>query len=132
MLYKRRMGRACLFSRKNGNCWKSVGKGDWFTENLPLGQFKGQVEVYSKVNIFYGSEGEKDKLLKGNYTEVNAPPVWPEHIEVLSTESLKEHLLKNVGARPWSRDIVDGRIISQLNQVLLSLIMKKMSGDILW
>jgi hypothetical protein len=83
-------------------------------QNMPFAHFMGPVEVYFKKNVVYGSELGKNKLLVGDHTEVNEPPVWTENIEVLPTDKLKEHLFKNVGARPWNRDTVDKRIISEI------------------
>jgi hypothetical protein len=38
-------------------------------------------------------------------------PPWPDGLEPMPPERVKEFVAKNVGARPWDRDPIDERII---------------------
>lgn len=41
------------------------------------------------------------------------PILWPEGLEWVHPKDLEDHLLTNCGARPWSRDAIDFRIVQQ-------------------
>jgi pectate lyase len=44
---------------------------------------------------------------------VNQPPRWPEGLQPLPVDHVKETVLTRAGARPWDRDTIDQRIIAQ-------------------
>jgi pectate lyase len=44
---------------------------------------------------------------------VNQPPRWPEGLQPLPVDEVKETVLAHAGARPWDRDAIDQRIIAQ-------------------
>lgn len=43
-------------------------------------------------------------------------PVWPEGLRARPAAEVKEHVLRNAGARPWDRDEVDQRIVRQVRE----------------
>lgn len=91
-------------------------KGSGTNNQMPYGHFNGPVEVYWENNQILGDPIQEENLLVGSHTLVNKKPVWPEIIKLLPTEDLKAHLLENTGARPWNRDEVDIRIISEIGK----------------
>ena len=44
------------------------------------------------------------------------PPVWIEGLDLAPASSLEATLLDTVGARPWDRDPIDARVITQIRQ----------------
>lgn len=91
-------------------------KGPDTKESLQFWHAMGPVEVYFKNNkvdgeIFFIEQKEED-----SFEILEQKPVWPDNLDVISKEQLKEYLLENVGARPWNRDGIDTRIIREVKE----------------
>jgi pectate lyase len=41
------------------------------------------------------------------------PPIWPEGLVAIRPAAVREHITRNVGARPWDRDPIDRRIVQE-------------------
>ena len=74
--------------------------------------------LYLDDNIFV-DQSRKPLLMtepeaagKVNYKKLDAKTVWPAGLEVLLAAKLKEYIARNAGARPWDRDPIDRRLIS--------------------
>lgn len=92
-------------------------KGPDSRADLPFSYYAGgPVKVYWDDNTVVGAAVQSNRILLGDPTIVNQPPVWPDVIEVLPSIDVKGHLLKNAGARPWDRDEVDIRIIREIKE----------------
>ena len=48
-----------------------------------------------------------------NATVVDTSPLWPEGFVAAPAADVKESIRMNVGARPWDRDAIDTRIVTQ-------------------
>lgn len=75
---------------------------------------KTPVELYMRDNLAVDRAGKPVELTR----EIAAPaaatlPAWAGHFEALAATTVKEQVAKNAGARPWDRDPVDQRIVSQ-------------------
>ena len=77
--------------------------------NMAAGSFRGPVEVYWEDNKIIS--GPEAKGLTGEFTRLTKRPFWPEGLEVIPSDKVKEYVLKNAGAFPWERDEIDKRII---------------------
>jgi pectate lyase len=73
-------------------------------------------EVYLEDNIALEVGGNTTEMTSGEYTAVNAAPLWPEGMETLTAGSVREHVLQNAGARPWDRDAIDSRIVREATE----------------
>jgi hypothetical protein len=89
-------------------------KGRDSKEGLQFWRSMGPVEVYFHDNKIDGESYIVDKNQESGCVVLEKQDSWPENIDVKPTVELKEYLLKNVGATPWSRDSVDMRIISEI------------------
>jgi hypothetical protein len=45
---------------------------------------------------------------------VSSLPIWHNSIEVIDPAEVKNHVLNSSGARPWDRDAIDARIVSEV------------------
>jgi hypothetical protein len=45
---------------------------------------------------------------------VSEPPVWLNVVDVVPVAAVPDEVLRSAGARPWDRDAVDARIISEV------------------
>jgi hypothetical protein len=77
--------------------------------NMPAGSFRGPVEVYWEDNKIIS--GPEARVLTGEFTRLEKRPFWPEGLEVMPADKVKEYVLNNAGAFPWERDEIDQRII---------------------
>ncbi|MCY1720608.1 hypothetical protein OU798_09660 [Prolixibacteraceae bacterium Z1-6] len=79
-------------------------------KGISTGHFRGPVEVFWQDNTVLSGTNK----LSGDHTLMEQKPVWPIGFSVQSSESVKDLVTKNAGARPWSRDEIDSRIIEQV------------------
>lgn len=75
--------------------------------------FEGVADGYFKDNEGYDWFGEPLGLLRDPLPQLEAPPVWPEGLQVVSTTAALWHVARFAGARPAERDAIDRRIVSQ-------------------
>jgi pectate lyase len=77
----------------------------------------GDVELHDDDNIMVDRLG-RPLLATGRYTTGTArikrsgAPALPEGVTVMRATDVEESVLRNAGARPWDRDIVDRRILA--------------------
>lgn len=72
-------------------------------------------ELYLSDNIAKNSQGTDMQLYKGDAPNiVQSKPIWNDNIDVLAAGEVKDFVLAHVGARPWDRDQVDERLISEV------------------
>lgn len=92
-------------------------------EGLALFVFQGagRCEVFMEDNIAIDRSGKKVELIgkdsKANREEcklMEARIFWPEGLELLKADKVKDYVLKNAGARPWDRDEIDKRIVREV------------------
>jgi len=75
-------------------------------------------QVYLEDNLFVDPQrkplpmSEEKNGDKDVYKKLPAKTVWPAGLEVLPSDKVKDHLAKNAGARPWDRDPIDKRVIT--------------------
>ena len=69
------------------------------------------LELFMADNLASTLEGQAAPLTTGECTKLEARPFWPTGLVALPAAQVKEHVLKNAGARPWDRDEVDKRIV---------------------
>ena len=94
-----------------------VEKGPDSRADLPFAYFgKGPVDVYWNDNAVEGSAIQEARILLGEPTIVDTPPMWPELIKVMPSKDVKDNLLNNAGARPWARDEVDIRLVNEIRE----------------
>ncbi len=81
----------------------------------------GPCEVFLQDNRAFGRAGEDVPLLQidsgvpnREHCLLDSRPFWPAGLNVLPVEAVREHVLKNAGARPWDRDEIDRRIIAEV------------------
>ena len=72
----------------------------------------GPVEVYWKDNMIRAKR--ESHVFSGEHTLVNEAPFWPEGLEVMPAQAVKNTILQNAGAFPWQRDEIDQRIIDEV------------------
>lgn len=69
------------------------------------------LELFMADNLAFKWDGHEAPLTSGEFTKLAACPFWPAGLIALPAVRVKEHILKNAGARPWNRDDVDRRIV---------------------
>ena len=69
------------------------------------------LELFMADNLAFKWDGQEAPLTSGEFTKLAACPFWPAGLIALPAVRVKEHILKNAGARPWDRDDADKRII---------------------
>jgi len=75
--------------------------------------FEGVADGYFKDNEGYDWFGEPLALLRDPLPMLDAPPVWPEGLQAVSTTAAVWRVARFAGARPAERDAIDQRIVSQ-------------------
>lgn len=91
-------------------------------------EWLGPVDVFLRDNLFFAANGtaippvplyrDREKGLvaenvRGELRRLEAPPFWPPGLETRPAEATFAWVLENVGARPWSRDEIDRRLIEE-------------------
>lgn len=75
-------------------------------------QNSSPLELFVADNLVSGRDGKPAALTDpATMTLAAARPLWPEGLEPLPAEKVREHVAKNAGARPWDRDPIDQRIV---------------------
>jgi len=69
------------------------------------------LELFMADNLATDLNGQPAPQTVGEFTRLDARPFWPVGLTALPAAQVKEHVLKNAGARPWDRDAVDQRIL---------------------
>ena len=87
--------------------------------DTPLFVFSGSgpVDVFVSDNVASDRSGQDVRIIGTNDKKcrrVDAPPLWPDGIEVMPAADVKDYVLKNAGARPWDRNAIDKRIIREI------------------
>ena len=70
--------------------------------------------MYEKDNVARDRDGNDVAIIgakKERCRLVDAPPAWPDGLKPMPAAKVKDHVLKNAGARPWDRDEIDKRIV---------------------
>ncbi len=78
-------------------------------EGLPLATRPG--DVYFEDNLAFDTEGNPVDIYDRTITHLEEKPLWPEGLTPIPAAQVAEHIVENVGARPWDRDEIDQRII---------------------
>lgn len=89
-----------------GNC---IEAGPDTRSSMAASSFRGPVEVLWRNNTIISEKERED--LSGNYTTLEGRPFWPDGLNTMPAEEVREHVLKNAGAFPWERDGIDRRIV---------------------
>ncbi len=74
----------------------------------------GPVEVFARDNTAQDLSGHSVRIIgtrDGKCRLVEAPPLWPDTMDTIPCNQVKEHVLMHAGARPWDRTAVDQRIV---------------------
>lgn len=72
-------------------------------------------QIYMDDNAAYDLKGKSVCLYNGDTTMlVKQRPVWFPDLKVIPASGLKKKIIADVGARPWDRDLVDKRIIGEI------------------
>ena len=86
---------------------------------LEIGGY-GDLEYYGHDNVAVDRIGRPIPML-GSYTnstakviEVDHPPVWPEGLAPMPASEVQKSIQRNVGARPWDRDVDDVLLIADV------------------
>ncbi|MCX7009399.1 MAG: pectate lyase [Kiritimatiellaeota bacterium] len=72
---------------------------------------RSPLELFMADNLAFTRDGQPAPLSSGEFTTLAARPFWPAGLTALPAAQVKEHVIKNAGARPWDRDDVDKRIV---------------------
>lgn len=105
-----------LSKEKQTGKWTVIGNimehGD-DSENIAMLDIRsGPSEIYISDNIAFQRNGKAAKIVSGDESKlVKQRPIWFNNLTVIKSAHVKNHVLKNVGARPWDRDEHDKRII---------------------
>jgi hypothetical protein len=91
-------------------------------ENLPFLILEGQgdLELFDRDNIFTLSGGrpmvpiEVISNRKPKIIPLTRPPFWPEGFKARPARQVEKWVLAQAGARPWERDAVDKRIVTEV------------------
>jgi pectate lyase len=77
----------------------------------------GPCEVYLEDNIAHDRQGAPVPLIGAkqptNIVSATRKPLWPDGFTPSRASEVKELMQKDVGARPWDRDVIDGRIVRE-------------------
>lgn len=81
---------------------------------MPLGAFTGGCEVFLHDNRAI-NQATADLSLPwvGQFTRLPNPPFWLSGFDPLPSSSTTDWVLERAGARPWSRDTVDRRLVEE-------------------
>jgi|SRR5690554_11657 len=80
--------------------------------DLPLVAYQG--DVYLHDNQVLNLNGKPMAQVHGDINLLRKAPLWPKGLQPLALTEVYEHVLQNVGARPWQRDSIDRRIIDSV------------------
>jgi pectate lyase len=89
--------------------------------DMPLFVLRGSgpIDVFARDNVTLRQAGQDVRIIGTNDEKsrrVDAPPLWPDAINVVPVADVKNYVLKNAGARPWDRDAIDKRIIREVRE----------------
>jgi hypothetical protein len=89
--------------------WKMV----WLRKELPAG---GKIYVQDNRGPGYSSSDPWGAIDNdaGDWIKASTPPIFIDGMEILSGSVVESHVLKNSGARPGERDVVDARIVKDV------------------
>lgn len=86
---------------------------------LEIGGY-GDLEYYGHDNVAVDRIGRPIPML-GSYTnsaakiiEVDKPPLWPQGLTPIPASEVQRSIQRNVGARPWDRDVDDVLLIADV------------------
>jgi hypothetical protein len=69
------------------------------------------LELYLADNLAFDREHKPVAMTTGEFTKMEARPLWAEGLTPLPAAKVKEFVARNAGARPWDRDPIDQRIV---------------------
>lgn len=74
----------------------------------------GHWQLYMKDNMVWGARAGRHQLvaLHGDNVHVSPDDLFSHYPSILPSEQVRQLALRKAGARPWSRDSVDRRVIS--------------------
>jgi hypothetical protein len=78
---------------------------------LFLNHRNSPLELFLADNLAFDREHNPVSLTSGNFSKLDAPPLWPAGLTPLPASKVKEFVARNAGARPWDRDPIDQRIV---------------------
>jgi hypothetical protein len=81
---------------------------------LPL--IAGTGEVFAQDNLASDHDGEPLPLVGYGIQELAVRPLWPTGLTAIPAAAVAEQVLREAGARPWSRDPIDQRIVDSVRQ----------------
>ena len=89
--------------------------------DLPLLYARGDApcDVTLRDNIIYDRDGRRRRTdaageaLGPRCRLLDAPPLWPPELEPLPAGRVREYVTRHAGARPWDRDAIDKRIVTE-------------------
>jgi hypothetical protein len=81
---------------------------------MPLVSRHGR--AWLKDNAAYDRKGREVRTRTIMVRPLKEKPVWPAGLKPLPAEQLEQHILPNVGARPWDRDAIDKRIVATVRE----------------
>jgi len=86
---------------------------------LEIGGY-GDLQYYGKDNVAVDRIGRALPMF-GSYTnapariiQLDAPPFWPPGLTAMPADQVQRSVLRNVGARPWDRDVDDVLLIADV------------------
>lgn len=86
------------------------------SEDKPLFEhIEGKCKLFFADNQAHDINNSKIDIFRGDSSNlVSTMPIWNDNISPLPLEIVKEYIIKNVGANPERRDMVDSRIIENV------------------
>jgi hypothetical protein len=74
----------------------------------------GAWQLYLKDNIVRSARAGPQRLIAPNGANIRLSPedLFPNYPTILPSEQVRQWALRKVGARPWSRDAIDRRVIA--------------------
>jgi hypothetical protein len=78
---------------------------------LFLNHRNSPLELFMADNLAFDRGHNPVSLTSGNFSKLDAPPLWPAGLTPLPASKVKEFVARNAGARPWDRDPIDQRIV---------------------
>jgi len=81
--------------------------------DLPLVSYQG--EAYLHDNQVLNLNNEAMPQIHGDIIQKSKRIEWPQGYKALASKDLGQAMLDTVGARPWSRDPIDKRIVDSVN-----------------